>query len=74
VNFTIIGMGNMARGIATRLLSGGNAVTLVGTGNSKAQGLAAELGGQATAAATGGAIRDEVVVLAVPYGAVAGVL
>ena len=31
MNVTIIGTGNMARGIATRLLAGGNNVALLGT-------------------------------------------
>ena len=74
MNVTIIGTGNMARGIATRLLAGGNGVTLVGTETGKARALAAELGGAATAAATGSPIPDDVVVLAVPYGTVAGLL
>jgi hypothetical protein len=30
MNVTIIGRGNMARGIGVRLVAGGNAVTLVG--------------------------------------------
>lgn len=30
MNITIIGAGNMARGIGTRLLAGGNSITLVG--------------------------------------------
>ena len=31
MDITIIGTGNMARGIATRALAGGNTVTLLGT-------------------------------------------
>ena len=31
MNITIIGTGNMARGIATRALEGGHGVTLLGT-------------------------------------------
>src|SRR5918994_752203 len=45
VNVTIIGTGNMARGIATRVLAGGHSVTLLGTTADKAEALAAELGG-----------------------------
>ena len=40
MQITIIGTGNMARGIATRALAGGNAVTLLGTSADKAQTLA----------------------------------
>ncbi len=41
MNVTIIGTGNMARGIATRALAGGHAVTLLGTSTEKAEALAA---------------------------------
>jgi 8-hydroxy-5-deazaflavin:NADPH oxidoreductase len=37
MEITIIGTGNMARGIATRLLAGGHAVTLPGTSSEKAR-------------------------------------
>jgi 8-hydroxy-5-deazaflavin:NADPH oxidoreductase len=68
---TIVGTGNMARGIATRALAGGHDVTLVGTDKGKAEALAGELGGSARA---GDGIDGELVVLAVPYGAVSDVL
>ncbi|ABG04752.1 reduced coenzyme F420:NADP oxidoreductase [Rubrobacter xylanophilus DSM 9941] len=64
---TIIGTGNMARGIGTRLLAGGHEVTLLGTEAGKAEGLARELGGSARAGAVGDPVEGEVVVLAVPY-------
>ena len=41
---TIIGTGNMARGIATRALAGGHAVTLLATEPDKAETFAGELG------------------------------
>ncbi len=44
MNITIIGAGNMARGIGTRLVEGGHAVTVVDTDGEKARALAAELG------------------------------
>ncbi len=74
---TIIGPGSMGRGIATRLLAGGHAVTLVGRDRGQAEALAAELrpgaGGHASIAAAAGpeeAIPDsDVVVLALPYAA-----
>jgi predicted dinucleotide-binding enzyme len=42
-NITIIGAGNMGRGIATRLLSGGHSVTLVGRDEAQAAELAQQL-------------------------------
>jgi 8-hydroxy-5-deazaflavin:NADPH oxidoreductase len=71
MNITIIGTGNMARSIATRLLAGGNSVTLVGHAPGKAEELAAQLQGTAKSGATvtaaaGNSIAGEVVVLAVP--------
>lgn len=75
MNVTIIGSGNMARGIATRILAGGDSVTIVGRNPEKVGDLAAQLRGFAKGAATvdtaayGSAIGNEVVVLAVPYSA-----
>ena len=67
MQITIIGTGNMARGIATRALAGGNAVTLLGTSAEKAQALAGELSGDVRAGAIGDPISGDVVVLAVWY-------
>ena len=75
MNITIIGTGNMARGIATRMLAGGNNVILVGHAPGKAEDLATELqraarGGASVQAASAGSSNDsDVVVLAVPYAA-----
>ena len=79
MNITIIGTGNMARGIATRLLAGGNSVTLIGRTPGKAHALAGQLQGVARAGATvreatAGAITGEVVVLAVHYPSMAPVI
>lgn len=74
MNITIIGTGNMARGIATRALEGGHGVTLLGTEQAKAEALAAELPGEAKAGAAGDPLSDDVVVLAVWYQAVPDVL
>lgn len=68
MDVTIIGTGNMARGIGTRLVSGGHSVTLLGTERAKAEELATELGGGAEAGAVGDPIADDVVVLALWYG------
>jgi predicted dinucleotide-binding enzyme len=74
MNITIIGTGNMARGIATRALEGGHGVTLLGTEQAKAEALAAELPGEAQAGAVGDPLSGEIVVLAVWYQAVPDVL
>jgi predicted dinucleotide-binding enzyme len=74
MNLTIIGTGNMARGIATRALAGGHAVTLLGRDPSNAGSLAGELGGDATAGTFGDPLNDDVVVLAIPFSAVDDVL
>jgi predicted dinucleotide-binding enzyme len=67
MEITIIGTGNMARGIATRALAGGNTVTLLGTDQEKAQALAGELSGDVRTGAVGDPIAGDVVVLAVWY-------
>jgi predicted dinucleotide-binding enzyme len=61
----------MARGIASRALAGGHDVAFIGTERAKADALAGELGGSATAA---DGVAGDVVVLAVPYTAAAGIL
>jgi 8-hydroxy-5-deazaflavin:NADPH oxidoreductase len=67
---TIVGTGNMARGIATRALAGGHSVTLLGTESAKAQALADELSGDVSAGEVGDPLTGDVVVLAVSYAAV----
>jgi NADPH-dependent F420 reductase len=74
MDVTIIGTGNMARGIATRAVLGGHAVTLLGTDEQKAKALAKELSGDVGTGATGDKLDADVVVLAVPYDAVDDVL
>lgn len=74
MEITIIGTGNMARGIATRALAGGKAVTLLGTEEAKAQALAGELSGDVRTDTVGDPISGDVVVLAVWYQAVDDVL
>ncbi|HEY0246837.1 MAG TPA: NAD(P)-binding domain-containing protein [Gryllotalpicola sp.] len=66
-SISFIGLGGMARAIATRAVAGGNAVELVGRDAAKADGLAAELGGGATTGAFGTVPAGNIVVLAVPY-------
>lgn len=80
MNITIIGTGNMARGIGTRALAGGNNVTLVGHTPGKAEELAAEIqsaaqgGATIRAASTSAPFDGDVVVLAVPYPAAAPIV
>jgi NADPH-dependent F420 reductase len=74
MHITIVGTGHMARGIATRALAGGHTVTLLGRRAEKATALAAELPGDPTTGAVGDPLAGEVVVLAVPYGALDEVL
>lgn len=71
---TIIGPGNMGRGIATRLLAGGHTVMLVGEDRGQAEEAAAALRTAAAGATVGVAGEpaeavpaSEVVVLALPY-------
>jgi 8-hydroxy-5-deazaflavin:NADPH oxidoreductase len=73
MQITIVGTGNMARGIATRALAGGHDVTIVGTERSKAESLASDLGGNGSVQA-GDTVGGDVVVLAVPYAAASDVI
>jgi 8-hydroxy-5-deazaflavin:NADPH oxidoreductase len=66
---TIIGAGNMARGIGTRVVAGGNELELVARDRAAAEALAGEIGGT-----VGDGISGDVVVLAVPYAAAADVI
>jgi 8-hydroxy-5-deazaflavin:NADPH oxidoreductase len=74
MDITIIGTGNMARGIATRALAGGQSVTLLGTQSEKAQALADDLQGDVRAGQVGDPLAGDIVVLAVWYQAVEDVL
>jgi 8-hydroxy-5-deazaflavin:NADPH oxidoreductase len=67
MEITIVGTGNMARGIATRALAGGHDVTLLGTEADKAEALARELGDSARSGTVGDPISGDVLVLAVWY-------
>lgn len=71
MNVTIIGSGNMAKGISTQLVGGGHAVSIHAKDKKKGEALATHLK-KANAIAnvsvvpTGGS-ADEIVILAVPY-------
>ncbi|MER6037334.1 NAD(P)-binding domain-containing protein [Streptomyces sp. NPDC001835] len=69
---TIVGAGNMARGIGTRALAGGHSVRLYDRNRAKAEDLATALsqagsGREVTAADAGAVTGSDVVVLALPY-------
>ncbi len=66
---TIIGTGNMARGIGSRVLAGGHDLTVVGKDQEKAEAVAADLEGDGLVetAVMGDPIESDVVVLAVYY-------
>lgn len=71
---TIVGAGNMGRGIGTRLVSGGHSLTIIDQNAEAAENLAAELRGLAkknakvSTATFENVVLGEVVVLAVWYG------
>jgi hypothetical protein len=66
---TIIGNGNMARGIATRALAAGWTVQILGRDAGKAQALAAELGPEVTSGTVTEVPAGELVVLALSFDA-----
>ena len=74
MNITIIGAGNMGRGIGTRLVSGGHSVTFVDANPETAEKTAADVkafakkGAKVSTASLEGAKLGDVVVLAVAYG------
>ena len=74
MHVTIIGAGNMGRGIGTRLVAGGHSVTFVDANPETAEKMAAEVkassqnGANVSTASLGEAELGDVVVLAVWYG------
>jgi 8-hydroxy-5-deazaflavin:NADPH oxidoreductase len=69
MNVTIIGTGNMARGIASRLVAGGHEVTVLGKDVEAAEEVVRDLGAESSVQAgrSGDPIADDVVVLAVYF-------
>src|SRR5215208_2169168 len=67
MDITIIGTGNMARGIGSRALAGGHDLTVVGKDEQRAQEAASALGDTVQTAVSGDPIGGDVVVLAVYY-------
>jgi predicted dinucleotide-binding enzyme len=72
-SITIIGSGNMARGIGTRAAAAGYGIQVLDRDPSNAAALAGDLS-SATSGALGEAPAGDIVVLALPYGAVAEVV
>jgi len=66
MDVTIIGTGNMARGLGRRLIAGGHNVTVLGRRAEDAEAVVGDIGG-GQAGRTGDAIADDVVMLAVYY-------
>ena len=69
MNVTIVGTGNMARGLGQRLIAGGHDVTVLGKELDAAEAVVGDIGadGRGHAGRSGDAITGEVVVLAVYY-------
>ncbi len=67
MNVTIVGAGNMGRGIGTRVVAGGHGVEIVDRDPAEAAKLASELGESATALPPDAPFGGEVVVLALYY-------
>jgi predicted dinucleotide-binding enzyme len=73
-DITIIGNGNMARGIATRAVAAGKQVEILGQDAARAQTLASELGAGVTFGTTASAPQGSIVILAVPFEAAKSVV
>jgi NADPH-dependent F420 reductase len=72
MDVTIIGTGNMARGVGNRVLAGGHDLTIVGKDGEMAEAVASDLRkdaaeGKITTASAGDELGGDVVVLAVYY-------
>jgi len=66
-SISIIGAGNMARGIGSRAVRGGNTVQIIARDQTKAASLAKELGAGVTTGAWGSAPTGDIVFLAVLF-------
>ena len=62
-HLSIIGTGNMARGLAARAIAGGNSVQILAHGDkAKADALAAEFTGQVSTGVLGDAVTGSIVI------------
>jgi 8-hydroxy-5-deazaflavin:NADPH oxidoreductase len=73
-SISIIGSGNMARGIGTRMTAAGHDVQIVDRDPAKAGELAERLEGGATSGSLGEALTGDLVVLALPFDAATSVV
>lgn len=71
MRITIIGAGNMGRGIGTRAVGGGNEVEIIDRNPEDARDLADELGPKASVSRE---VNGEIVVLALPYEQIAAAI
>lgn len=67
---TIIGSGNMANGIGTRVVAGKHSPTILDRDGEKAKELATKLGSDAIGEELGESLSGEVIILALPYPAI----
>jgi predicted dinucleotide-binding enzyme len=67
MKITIIGAGNMGRGIGTRAVAGGHEVEVLDRDPAEARALADQLGGSASVLEPSAAFGGEIVVFAVYY-------
>ncbi|MBB5633936.1 hypothetical protein BKA04_002159 [Cryobacterium mesophilum] len=67
---SIVGAGNVAKGIATRALASGYGVQILVRNEEQGKTLAGELGGNVTVAGIGDQVTGDIVALAVPWSAV----
>lgn len=74
MHIAIIGSGNMANGIGSRVVAGGHSLTIYDRDVAKAQALATSLGGGSTSAPLSGAIEGDVVIFALPYNTIPEVI
>lgn len=65
----IVGAGNMARGIGTRVVAGKHELTIYDRQMEKAQKLANELGEEVKGEELGATVEGEIIILALPYSA-----
>ena len=73
-SISVIGSGNMAGAIGALALKGGNTVEIIGRDADKAGALARTLGTGATTGTWGATPTGDIVILAVPYPALADVI
>jgi hypothetical protein len=73
-SISIIGLGGMARVLATRALDGANTVEVIGRDATKAAVFARTLGRGATAATIGTVPSGDIVILALPYASAAPIV